>query len=100
MPQCRPFFEPVEPRQSGLRRILVLGALVVAHVMSSTTVQAQCSSSSNPAPRPSVQANFSNQSFGTNPPPMPYGVGSFGVPGCAGSDGGDNENGGKGSPGQ
>src|SRR3982750_1791752 len=89
-------------RQSGFPPGLVLAlcAWGLAPVVSASAAQAQCNTSSNPSPPSPMQANFSNQSFGINPPLMPYSVISVGIPGCIGSNGGTDESGGNGSPGQ
>jgi hypothetical protein len=99
MQQCRSSSTPAQRRQSGLSPGLsfALGIWTLVHLVSGSVAQAQCNTSSNPAPRPPAQANFSDQTF---TPAAPYGVGSFGIPGCVGRDGGDNENGVNGSPGQ
>jgi hypothetical protein len=77
---------------------LAFGGIAFAQIP--TAAQAQCNSSSNPSPPPAVTANFSNQSFGVNPPLKPYVVTSPGIAGCVGKDGGYSESGVEGSPGQ
>jgi uncharacterized protein YhjY with autotransporter beta-barrel domain len=64
------------------------------------TAQAQCNTSGNPAPPPSVQSNFSNQTFGATPQTS-YAVVSRGTQGCNGVDGGGGSppNGSPGQPG-
>ena len=57
------------PTRLGSNILLALGTMTLAQVMAPAAAQAQCNSSSNPAPPSPVVANFSNQSFG-NPPPL------------------------------
>ena len=88
------------PTRLGSNILLTLGTMTLAQVMAPTAAQAQCNSSSNPAPPSPVVANFSNQSFGNNPPLVPYNVASAGLVGCNGTNGGSGESGNPGSPGQ
>ena len=54
------------PTRLGSNILLALGTVTLAQVMAPTAAQAQCNSSSNPAPPSPVVANFSNQTFGNN----------------------------------
>ena len=88
------------PTRLGSNILLALGTMTLAQVMAPAAAQAQCNSSSNPSPPSPVVANFSNQSFGNNPPLVPYNVASLGLVGCNGANGGSGESGSPGSPGQ
>src|SRR3954470_13346049 len=66
------------PTQLHAKILLALGTVTLAQVMAPAAAQAQCNSSINPAPPAPVVANFFNQSFGNNPPLVPYNVTSFG----------------------
>jgi len=81
------------------RSTLALGAWAAGSLLLPGAAQAQCSTGANPAPPSPVQADFSNQTFGTAPPQPPYAVVSRGTAGCAGVDGGGNTPQ-SGSPGQ
>src|SRR4051812_19088295 len=88
------------PTRLGLNTLLTFGTVTLAQVMAPAAAQAQCNSSSNPAPPSPVVANFFNQSFGNNSPLVPYNVASLGLGGCNGANGGSGESGSPGSPGQ
>ena len=76
------------PTRLGPNILLTLGTVTLAQVMAPAVAQAQCNSSNNPSPPPPVVANFFNQSFGNNPPLVPYNVASLGLGGCSGANGG------------
>ena len=59
------------PTRLGSNILLTLGTVTLAQVMAPAAAQAQCNSSSNPAPPSPVVANFFNQSFGNNSPLVP-----------------------------
>ena len=67
------------PTRLGPNILLTLGTMTLAQVMAPAVAQAQCNSGNNPSPPPPVVANFSNQSFGNNPPLVPYNIASLGL---------------------
>lgn len=99
-PTSRLAVEVCRSTRLGSNILLALGTMTLAGVMAPDAAQAQCNSSINPAPPSPVVANFSNKTFGNNPPLVPYNVTSFGLVGCNGADGGSGESGQPGSPGQ
>ncbi|WP_207538740.1 autotransporter outer membrane beta-barrel domain-containing protein [Sabulicella rubraurantiaca] len=78
----------------------MLGVCELGYLLWPAAAQAQCNSSSNPSPPPPIQADYSNQSFGTTLPLTPYDVRSLGIGGCDGQAGSDGQDGNPGSPGQ
>ncbi len=73
---------------------------VVALGLLPGAARAQCNGSSNPPPAGGLPYNYANQSFGNTPPLAPYTSVTNGIPGCNGPNGGDNQAGGNGLPGQ
>ncbi|WP_199555045.1 autotransporter outer membrane beta-barrel domain-containing protein [Sandaracinobacteroides hominis] len=74
--------------------LLALGGFALAMLVP-TTARAACSE--DPAARPGVTANYANQSFA---PGTPYAIANNGAPGCRGADGGLDDDGSPGLPGQ
>src|SRR4051794_19524217 len=75
--------------------LLSLGACI-GSVFSATAAQAQCNASANPSPPAPMQADFSNRSFGPQPPL--FIVVSPGLVGCLGPQANSDEPGIPGSP--
>ena len=87
------------PTRLGSNILLALGTVTLAQVLAPAAAQAQCNSSSNPTPPSPVVANFSNQTFGNNPPGAIQRCITW-PRGCNGANGSSGESGSPGSPGQ